>query len=410
MKAAEKSVKKAQTWRARPEALAPRRQIAFSSPQIRQLRPGVTILSKPLKLGSTGSAFAPWARLPLFWRAQLSGWGLFAIVDVVNLRLLYHDFPIALSRATLILVCLVLISTGMARIYASRHLGNTLTRRAIAWIGVLSVGGGALVAGFIFAIREQVGWSLPSRDPLDEFVFPLTHYSIMLTGWSLCYFWFHAELAEQAEHRHAMAAEARALRAELEELRLQLDPHFLFNALNGVAEEIPEHPTAATTMLRDLTAYLRYSLDGINQTVATVEAEVGGLSAYLRVQRARFGDRLRVTLQIEPAAEPHRIASFLLQPLVENAIKHGRREDGLDVSIDIRLVGETLHVEIANTGTLDTKARPHRHHQAIGVANVRRRLALHYPDRHRFTLRESEAAGGKVVATLELEGEPCSGS
>ena len=158
--------------------------------------------------------------------------------------------------------------------------------------------------------------------------------------WSLCYFWIYAELAEQAEHRHAVRAEAEALRAELEELRLQLDPHFLFNALNGVAEEIPEHPAAALAMLRDLTAYLRHSLDGINQTVVTVEAEVGGLSAYLRVQQARFGDRLRTTLDMSTRRRrTRRIASFLLQPLVENAVKHGKRDNGLDVGIDIRAGG-----------------------------------------------------------------------
>ena len=350
-----------------------------------------------------------WNRLPLFWRAQIAGWGLFAVVDVVNLRLLYHDFPIALARASLIVICLVLISTGMGKIYASRRLGSTLTPRSIAWITLLSVGGGALVASLVFVLREYAGWALPGRDALDDFVFPLTHYSIMLAGWSICYFWIYTELAEQAEHRHAISAEARALRAELEELRLQLDPHFLFNALNGVAEEIPEHPDAALAMLRDLTAYLRYSLDGINQTVATVEAEVGGLTAYLRVQQARFGERLRMTLDIDPAAAPRRIASFLLQPLVENAIKHGRRENGLDLGIAIHLAGDELHVEITNTGMLDS-AKPRRRHPAIGLDNVRRRLTLHYPERHHFTLHDTGGINGKVIATLTLEGEPCSGS
>ena len=352
---------------------------------------------------------ARWNRLPLFWRAQITGWGLFAVVDVVNLWLLYHDFPIALGRATLIVICLVLLSTGIGRIYASHRFGNALTPRAVAWIALLSVGGGALISALLFFMRERFGWSLPDRDAIDDFVFPLTHYSIMLAGWSICYFWIYTELAEQAEHRHVISAEARALRAELEELRLQLDPHFLFNALNGVAEEIPEHPDAALAMLRDLTAYLRYSLDGINQTVATVEAEVGGLTAYLRVQQARFGDRLRVTLDVDPAAAPRRIASFLLQPLVENAIKHGRREDGLDLGIAIRLMGDELHVEITNTGMLDG-AKPRRRHPAIGVENVRRRLTLHYPERHHFTLRGTDGINGKVVATLALEGEPCSGS
>ena len=352
----------------------------------------------------------PWNRLPLFWRAQIAGWGLFAVVDLVNLQLLYHDVPTALSRTTLILVCLVLISTGMGRIYASRHFGSALTPRAVALITLLSVGGGAVISALLFILRERAGWSVPGRDPVDEFTFPLTHYSIMLGGWSLCYFWIYTELAEQAERRHALSAESRALRAELEELRLQLDPHFLFNALNGVAEEIPEHPAAALAMLRDLTAYLRYSLDGINQTVATVEAEVGGIDAYLRVQQARFGNRLRTTINVDPAASSRRIASFLLQPLVENAIKHGRRETGLDLGIDIRLAGDVLHVEITNTGALDGTAKPRRRHPAIGLENVRRRLALHYPERHHFTLRDTGGTGGKVVAKLTLEGEPCSGS
>jgi LytS/YehU family sensor histidine kinase len=204
-----------------------------------------------------------------------------------------------------------------------------------------------------------------------------------------------------------MRAEAEALRAELEELRLQLDPHFLFNALNGVAEEIPDRPAAALAMLRDLTAYLRHSLDGINQTVVTVEAEVGGLAAYLRVQQARFGERLRTRLDMAPDAASRRIASFLLQPLVENAVKHGRRDNGLDVGINIRAVGDALHIEIDNTGALDGGTGARRRRPGIGLENVRRRLALHYPGRHQFTLDQRDAGGSKVVATLVLEGEPC---
>ena len=259
----------------------------------------------------------------------------------------------------------------------------------------------------MFAGRELGGWVIPNRDAVDEFFLPLINCSFILVGWSLCYFWIHAELAEQAEHRHAMRAEAEALRAELEELRLQLDPHFLFNALNGVAEEIPDHPAAALAMLRDLTAYLRHSLDGINQTVVTVEAEMGGLSAYLRVQQARFGDRLKVSLQAESAALQRRIASFLLQPLVENAVKHGMRNNGLEVGVDIRLVGQSLHIAIENTGSLQPAAKPRRRRPGIGLENVRRRLELHYPGRHQFSLRERDGAELKVVAALVLEGDPC---
>jgi two-component system LytT family sensor kinase len=347
--------------------------------------------------------------LPLFWRAQIVGWGLFSVVDLVNQRLIYNDFSVALSRTALIITCLVLLSTAMRSVYVSRHLGNRLTLRAVVWVAFLSLGGAALVAALMFAGRGLVGWTNPGRDPLDDFVLPWTHYSLALAGWSLCYFWVHTEMAEQAEHQHAMRAEAEALRAELEELRLQLDPHFLFNALNGVAEEIPEHPSAALAMLRDLTAYLRHSLDGINQTVVTVEAEVGGLSAYLRVQQARFGERLRTKFDMAPEAGSRRIASFLLQPLVENAVKHGRRDNGLDIGIAISAAGDALSIKIENTGVLDANAgtASRRRRPGIGLENVRRRLALHYPGRHQFTLSDHGGGTDKVVATLLLEGDPC---
>ena len=348
-----------------------------------------------------------WRRLPLFWQAQLVGWGAFGLVDLISQRLIFHDFTIAVPRTALIVACLVVISTGLRSVYASPRLANRLSLQAGAWMVLLSVAGGAIVASLIFAIRELGGWLIPGRDAVEEFLLPLINCTFALIGWSLCYFWLHAERAEQAEHRHALRAEAEALRAELEELRLQLDPHFLFNALNGIAEEVPDHPTAALAMLRDLTAYLRHSLDGINQTVVTVEAELDGLSAYLRVQRARFGDRLRVALQAEPAARDRRIASFLLQPLVENAVKHGRREDGLDVGVDVRLVGEALNVTIENTGSLEANGKSRRRRPGIGLENVRRRLALHYPGRHQFSLREQDGPEPKVVATLTLEGEPC---
>ncbi len=364
-------------------------------------------MSVELPARSAGAVRVWWNGLPVFWRLQSVGWGLFSIIDMVNQQLIYNDVSIAIARTTLVIACLVLISTGMRVVYASQPLANKLNLKSAAWLALLSLGGAAFIASLMLAGRELLGWTNAGRDPLDDFILPWTHYAIALAAWSLCYFWIYAELAEQAEHRHAVRAEAEALRAELEELRLQLDPHFLFNVLNGVAEEIPDRPAAALAMLRDLTAYLRHSLDGINHTVVTVEAEVGGLSAYLRVQQARFGDRLRTRLDMDPPAATRRIASFLLQPLVENAVKHGKRDSGLDVGIDIRVVGDALHVEIENTGSLDGAAGARRRRPGIGVENVRRRLALHYPGRHSFTLADRGPGQNKVVAILVLEGEPC---
>lgn len=369
---------------------------------------GTAILRENVLSMAAGSIGTWWTgRLSVFWRAQVVGWGLFFLVDLVNRVLTYRSFHVALAITLLVTPCLVAVSAGMRSVYTSHAFNNRLTPHSIALIGVLSAAAAAITVGMVFAVRQAFDWDMPYWGPIEAVVVPWIHYTLTLAGWSLCYFWIHAEMAEQAEHRHAVRAEAEALRLELEELRLQLDPHFLFNALNGVAEEIPERPTAALAMLRNLTAYLRNSLDSIHQPIVTIDTEVEGLSAYLGVQKARFGDRLRTHIHVEHAAGGRRIASFLLQPLVENAVKYGRREDGLDVHIDIRADGNVLHIQIDNTGSLEDSVGSRRRRSGIGLENVKRRLDLHYPGRHAFTLADSE---DRVVARLTLEGEPCSGS
>ena len=189
------------------------------------------------------------------------------------------------------------------------------------------------------------------------------------------------------------APRPRPCALELEELRLQLDPHFLFNALNGVAEEIPEHPAAALAMLRDLTAYLRHSLDGINQTVVTVDAEVDGL---VGLPRRAEGALRRAAQDTHPCRA------------------RGRRDGGSRASCCSRwsrTPSSTAGARTASTSISTSAPRatrcmsrsrtPARSKKAraragagpgIGLENVRRRLDLHYPGRHAFTLGDSGKA------------------
>lgn len=343
-----------------------------------------------------------------FWVAHTVAWLFIAVFGFASRLAAFDSVGLALALTA------VLDPVGFA-LTALAH-ATFLTRPGIrpaamaALVLVYSVLGGLLqmlLAGLVKTHLLEIRTSGVAEDPS----IPVIYYTTVFLAWSLAYFWVRAEIAARTERAQRSEAQAAAMRAELQHLRLQLDPHFLFNALNGVAEEIPEHPEAALAMLRDLTAYLRHSLDGIDRTVVTVEAEVGGLNAYLGVQRARFGDKLRARIDLEPGVASRRIASFLLQPLVENAVKHGRREQGVDLRIAIRGTGQTLHVEVENTGTLaqSAAAGSRRQRPGIGVENVRRRLALHYPDRHSFYLCEvgDRAEDKKVLATLVLEGEPC---
>jgi LytS/YehU family sensor histidine kinase len=361
---------------------------------------------------------AAWNRVPGFWRAQIGGWGLFALLDVVNFKVTFYDsLHVSLLMALFVAPSLVLISTGLREVYRRVLRHEDVTARSLVVMGLGSVVAAMAIVALLIAIHFVTGLPLPEGTLVENGLIAVIHYVLAFAGWSLCYFWVRAEMDEQREHRHAVQAEAEALRAELARLRVQLDPHFLFNALNGLGEEIAENPEAALGMLRDLVAYLRHSLASIDQTVVTVYAEILAITAYLRVQRARFGKRLQVAVHADGGAHARRIASFLLQPLVENAIKYGRRDDVLVVSLAVRSEGDTLHITVENTGALVPPSDERRRGRpAIGLENVRKRLELHYPGRHRFELTQfsddpaTRPQDNRVIATLALEGEPCSGS
>ncbi|MCK0206709.1 histidine kinase [Starkeya koreensis] len=350
-----------------------------------------------------------WSGLSPFLRLQIVGWAIFALVDLVNRQLAYLDLSVALALTAIVYPTMIALSLALRRVYERRFPGSGLNPRAVLAMALLSCTGAAIVVAILAAARGAFGWSVPNWRPLEEVALPFIHYAICLFGWSLLYFWIRADRLRRAEHEAAITAQADALRAEIQQLRLQINPHFLFNVLNGIAEEVPEHPAIALDMLRDLTAYLRHVLAGIRTPVVTVEAEVEALAAYLRIQEARFGARLRAQVTLDPAATGRRIANSLLQPLLENAVEHGDRSEILEVTLHIGQEDGGLRIAVENTGSL-TPAHRSRSSHGIGLANLRRRLAVHYPGRHSFRLDESTAGPGRVVASLLLEGEPCSAS
>lgn len=352
-----------------------------------------------------------WLRLGLFWQLQFAGWTAFALVDFANRVLTYRSAQIALVVTLVVWPLLIGLSCVLAWIYARSVPRRQPKLGSVMLVVGLSVAAASVVVGAGYGIRAIEGWSIPGWHPFEEIAVPLIHYSFVLLGWSICFFWVRAEQGRSAGWKRAFAVQASAMKAEIQHLRLQLDPHFLFNALNGVAEEIPEHPEAALAMMRDLSAYLRHSLSSIDQPVVPVETEVNSLRAYLRIQEARFGAKLRTRLSMDPEAALRPIANFLLQPLVENAVKYGARQDRLEVAVYIRTAGNTLRIAIVNTGSLEQQTA-RRGGRGLGLKNLRRRLEVHYPSRHRFRLEEfppdpAKGRPNRVVASLILEGEPC---
>jgi two-component system LytT family sensor kinase len=226
-------------------------------------------------------------------------------------------------------------------------------------------------------------------------------------GWSSLYFGVKYWRDWEDEKDRAKNASTLARSAQLQMLRYQLNPHFLFNALNSVRALIEENRNDAKAMITELSEFLRYSLIHRNQEEVLLREELEAIRHYLAIEKRRFEDKLEVTFAVDPQAAEYPILGFLLHPLVENAIKYGLKSSPLPLRVRIEAAVQNggLHVAIINSGSwlADTMGKDADHNGTrTGLANVRSRLENAYPGRHQFEVGEKD---GNVNVVVEISQE-----
>lgn len=202
----------------------------------------------------------------------------------------------------------------------------------------------------------------------------------------------------QERERKAAELEARLAGAKLEALRMQLNPHFLFNTLNAISTLVHKDPGAADEMIANLSELLRATLDNNRQEIS-LRQELEFLDRYLEIQQARFGERLRIEKEVDAAALGARVPTLILQPLVENAIRHGIEPQAAAGLVQIRACLEAgrLRLRVHDNGGGGRK--PAKDSPGIGLANTRARLQTLYGTDARLTLTSTSDAG----FTVEME-------
>jgi signal transduction histidine kinase len=226
-------------------------------------------------------------------------------------------------------------------------------------------------------------------------------YTFTLLTWSSLYFGINAMLDLETERARSVRALKLADSARLRALQSQLNPHFLFNALNGIATLVREGDgTRAADMVDMLSDFLRSTLQKLDSPEIPVSEELAFVEQYLRIQRLRFGSYFRASVDADPETYDALVPTLILQPLVENAVRHGvqARAQGGALSVSIRRRDEVLVITVEDDGPglPDRAARPY----GVGFKNSAERLAALYGDDAHMSVGARPHGGGFAVVVF----------
>jgi two-component system, LytTR family, sensor kinase len=210
----------------------------------------------------------------------------------------------------------------------------------------------------------------------------------------------------EARNRQVASAEleTQLAQAQLHNLRLQLQPHFLFNALNTISAVMHEDVQRADAMLAQLSDLLRRTLRGADSQEVPLNEELDLLKNYLAIMKARFGEDLMVDFAIDPALGHALVPQLILQPLVENSIRHGR--EGTHSRVDVRVCaqcqGGKLTLQVSDNGPGIAELQKGGWRKGVGLSNTEERLEGMYGQDHEFLLENSQGGGLTVTVRLPL--------
>lgn len=360
---------------------------------------------KPMEKGSTGR------RSELRWVLIALGWtfyGVFFASQVVVTRA-YLGRPLRIGGTLSIwLLCafLWLVATPLILWLARRfplerhrwvaslliHLASgatiSLLLLALYVLITLSLGFDSGAQSFLQAFRSQLVTSFHS-----EF---LTYWMIIGLSHGIDYY-----LKYRERELRALQLEARLAHAQLDALKMQLHPHFLFNTLNSISVLMGEDVVAARRMLTRMSELLRTSLENVGKHEVSLREELDFLKNYLEIEQTRFQDRLAVRMEIEPGVLDARVPNLILQPLVENAIRHGvapRAQDGL-IEISAARENGMVRLRVRDNGpglSIPTENLT----PGIGLSNTQARLKQLYGVEHRFEIKDANGGGLEVAIVI----------
>jgi two-component system LytT family sensor kinase len=336
-------------------------------------------------------------RFPSFWPLQFIGWVCFYLVGIVGSIPDIFRQPGALRGNTVRVGAMFLGSCVL------HPLCRALLRRSPSWLAyALRAAGWSMVLGAAAALASMLVLQGAQNMSLPNLVGRSVQFGFVLFLWSSVYLSIKQWQQSVQERERLLRAETEAREARLSALRYQLNPHFLFNSLNAVSTLVLDGDTsAATQMLAQIGELLRTSLDNEIVPEMALAQEIAFTERYLAIEQTRLGERLLVDLAIAPESLDALVPSMLLQPLVENAVRHGVAPmiEGGKVTIESAVDQRRLRMVIRNSGS-QRIVNPASLGKGIGLSNTAERLRTLYGTDHKFLLEWPPAGGCEVTVEI----------
>ena len=339
-------------------------------------------------------------RKKVYWLSQVSGW---LVLSLVNLAIYASFSDLTLPR---VLVTLYISFAGVCftHIYRSvikkKDWLSLPLKQIIPRVVFASILIGLTILLLVYAVNLSTGTFHFARLRLGSFIFNTFNLSIVVLVWGLVYFSVHYFENYKKAEIESLIWEAAVKDFELKTLKSQLNPHFMFNALNSIRALIEEEPSSAQTAVTKLSNILRYSLRIERMETVSLEDEMMTVADYLALETIRFEERLKYSIDLSPASRKIEIPPMMIQTLVENGIKHGisKKREGGRISVKSLVENSRLKVEIRNSGNFDSDSIQNA--KGFGISNTKHRLSLLYGEEAFFSIKND--SNDEVLAELVI--------
>ncbi len=349
-------------------------------------------------------------KYPSFWLVNITAWSIFFLVDTFIMSFVDNmkGFSNFVENTLLIFIGFT-ITCGFRYIYKKYDYRNKPLSKVLGYIVSVSILGGLLwYASMVIALLLFRSQDIKTIQVVLTFRFTtykLTGVLPLMTTWSLFYFGIKFWFAWSLEKERAEKADLLAQSAQLQMLRYQINPHFLFNSFSSLRALIRTDKEKAEEMITKLSEFYRYSLTTRDSKEVPLIEEIDAINYYFEIEKIRFGNKIEFEIDVDPLAEEYPIPGFLIHPVIENAIKYGMKTSNQPLRVTLKADVEKgrLKICISNTGKWFSQEKdPKEHGTGTGLANIRSRLEYSYPGNHKFEIVEDE---GQVKVIIEIKKE-----